>query len=109
MKLRAYDVPGMTQVAPEAQFEDRGSLEAFAGCTGELRSTHTVVSIQSPFLHDASSRILVWVVHRRGFAKRKGGRPVPRCAVDARGRACITTATADRAPPRRQAQAAPSR
>jgi hypothetical protein len=48
VNLRGYDVPGMTQVAPEGPIEDRGSWEAFVRCTGELRSTHTVVSIRSP-------------------------------------------------------------
>jgi hypothetical protein len=48
VNLRSYDVPGMTQVAPEGPVEDRGSWEAFVRCTGELRSTHTVVSIHSP-------------------------------------------------------------
>jgi hypothetical protein len=48
VNLRGYDVPGMTQVAPEGPINDRGSWEAFVRCTGELRSTHTVVSIHSP-------------------------------------------------------------
>jgi hypothetical protein len=48
VNLRGYDVPGMTQVAPEGLIDDRGSWEAFVRCTGELRSTHTVVSIHSP-------------------------------------------------------------
>jgi hypothetical protein len=48
VNLRGYDVPGMTQVTPEGPIDDRGSWEAFVRCTGELRSTHTVVSIHSP-------------------------------------------------------------
>ena len=48
VNLRGYDVPEMTQVAPEGPIEDRGSWEAFVRCTGELRSAHTVVSIHSP-------------------------------------------------------------
>ncbi len=48
VNLRGYDVPEMTQVAPEGPIDDRGSWEAFVRCTGELRSTHTVVSIHSP-------------------------------------------------------------
>jgi hypothetical protein len=48
VNLRGYDVPEMTQVVPEGPTENRGSWEAFVRCTGELRSTHTVVSIHSP-------------------------------------------------------------
>jgi hypothetical protein len=48
VNLRGYEVPGMTQVASEGPIEDRGSWEAFVGCTGELRSANTVVSIHSP-------------------------------------------------------------
>src|ERR1700722_1475734 len=48
VNLRGYDVPGMTQVTPEGPIDDRGSWEAFARCTGELHSTHIVVSIHSP-------------------------------------------------------------
>jgi hypothetical protein len=48
VNLRGYDVPGMTQVAPEGPIDDRGSWEAFARCTGEPRSTHSVMTIQSP-------------------------------------------------------------
>jgi hypothetical protein len=48
VNLRGYDVPGMTQVAPEDPVEDRGDWKAFVGCTGELGSTHTVATIHSP-------------------------------------------------------------
>jgi hypothetical protein len=48
VNLRGYDVPGMTQVAPEDPADDRGYWEAFARCTGEPRSVHTVVTIHSP-------------------------------------------------------------
>jgi hypothetical protein len=48
VNLRGYDVPEMTQVAPEGPAEDRGSWEAFVRCTGELHSTHPPVSIHSP-------------------------------------------------------------
>jgi len=48
VNLRDYDVPGMTQVAPEGPIDDRSSWEAFARCTGELHSTYPAVSIHSP-------------------------------------------------------------
>jgi hypothetical protein len=48
VNLRGYDVPGMTQVAPEGPAEDRGYQETFARCTGEPRATHAVVTIHSP-------------------------------------------------------------
>jgi hypothetical protein len=48
VNLRGYDVPGMTEVAPEGPAEDRGYWETFARCTGELRSAHVVVTIHSP-------------------------------------------------------------
>jgi hypothetical protein len=48
VNLRGYDVPGMAQVAPEAPSEDRGYLGAFVRCTGELRSTQSVMAIHSP-------------------------------------------------------------
>ncbi len=54
VNLRGYDVPGMTQVAPEGPTEDGGYWEAFARCAGALRSTHTVVTIHSPtFIYHA--------------------------------------------------------
>ena len=48
VNLRGYDVPGMTQVAPEGPTEDRGYWETFARCTSEPRATHAVVTIHSP-------------------------------------------------------------
>ncbi len=48
VNLRGYDVPGMTQVAPEGPIDDRGSWETFARCTGEPRATHAVLTIHSP-------------------------------------------------------------
>jgi hypothetical protein len=48
VNLRGYEVPGMTQVAPEGPTGGRGYWEAFARCTGELRSAYTVVTIHSP-------------------------------------------------------------
>jgi hypothetical protein len=48
VNLRGYDVPGMTEVAPEGPTDNRGDGETFARCIGELSSTHTVVSIHSP-------------------------------------------------------------
>jgi hypothetical protein len=91
VNLRGYDVPGMTQVAPEGPIDDRGSWEAFAGCTGELRSTHTVVSIHSPIFtyghrfrfQSAFSTVAVLP------SERTAGRYVAVLA-SARARACIT-------------------
>jgi hypothetical protein len=48
VNLRGYDVPGMTQVAPEAPSGDRGYWGAFVRCTGKLRSTQSVMAIHSP-------------------------------------------------------------
>ncbi len=79
VNLRGYDVPGMTQVAPEGPTEDGGDWETFARCNGELRSVHTVVTIHSPtFRYRDRLEDPVGVLHRRGIAKRTGRRPVPR-------------------------------
>jgi hypothetical protein len=48
VNLRGYLLPGMTAVAREAPTKDRGGWEAFVGCTGELRSTRSVVAVHSP-------------------------------------------------------------
>jgi hypothetical protein len=48
VNLRGYDLPGMTQVAPEGPTGGRGYWEAFARCTGEPRFAHIVATIQSP-------------------------------------------------------------
>ena len=48
VNLRGYDVPGMTQLAPEGPAEERDYLDAFDRCAGGLRSAHAVVVIHSP-------------------------------------------------------------
>ncbi len=76
VNLRGYDVPGMTQVAPEGPIEDGGDWETFARCTGEPRATHTVVTIHSPTfryrgrLEDQSVYSTVAVLPSEGDADR---------------------------------------
>jgi len=48
VNLRGYDVPEMTPVTREGTTENLGYWDAFVRCTGERRSTHAVVAIQSP-------------------------------------------------------------
>lgn len=48
VNLRGYDVPEMTPVTRESTTENPGYWDAFVRCTGERRSTHVVVAIQSP-------------------------------------------------------------
>ncbi len=48
VNLRGYDLPGATPLEPEGPTQNRGYWEAFARCTGELRSTHPVATIHSP-------------------------------------------------------------
>jgi len=91
VNLRGYDVPEMTQVAPEGPIEDRGSWEAFVRCTGELRSTHTFVSIHSPIftyghrLRFQSAYSTVAVLPSERAADRYVA-----VLASARARACIT-------------------
>jgi hypothetical protein len=48
VNLRGYDVPGMTQVAPEGPAEDRGYWETFARCVGAPRFTPAMPAMHSP-------------------------------------------------------------
>ncbi len=91
VNLRGYDVRGMTQVAPEGPIDDRGSWEAFVRCTGELRSTHTVVSIHSP-IFTYSDRLRYQAVYST-VAVLPSERAADRylaVLASARARACIT-------------------
>jgi len=91
VNLRGYDVPGMTQVTPEGPTDDPGYWEAFGRCTGELRSTHTVVSIHSPIfiyrdrLRYRSAYSSVAVLPSEKVADRYVA-----VLASARARACIT-------------------
>ncbi len=91
VNLRGYDVPGMTQVAPEGPTEDGGDWETFARCNGELRSVHTVVTIHSPTfryrdrLEDQSVYSTVAVLPSERAADRYLA-----VLTSARGRTCIT-------------------
>jgi hypothetical protein len=48
VNLRAYDLPGSRQLAPEATGNDRRYWEAFARCSGAPRFTPAVATIHSP-------------------------------------------------------------
>ncbi len=91
VNLRGYDVPGMTQVAPEGPTEDRGYWETFARCTGEPRATHAVVTIHSPtFIY--SGRLEYQSVYS-AVAVLPSERAADRylaVLASARGRTCIT-------------------
>jgi hypothetical protein len=90
VNLRGYDVPGMTQVAPEGPTDDRGYWEAFARCTGE-RATHAVVTTHSPtFVY---SRRLEYQSVYSAVAVLPSERAADRylaVLASGRGRACIT-------------------
>jgi hypothetical protein len=91
VNLRGYDVPDMTQVVPEGRIDARGNWEAFVRCTGELRSTHTLVSIHSPIftyghrLRFQSAYSTVAVLPSERAADRYVA-----VLASARARACIT-------------------
>jgi len=91
VNLRGYDVPEMTQVAPEGPIDDRGSWEAFARCTGELRSTHTVVSIHSPiFTYSHRLRFQSAFSSVAVLPSEKAADRYVTVLASARPRACIT-------------------
>jgi hypothetical protein len=48
VNVRSYDLPESVTVAGEGPTHDRGYWEAFARCSGRLRSMHAVVAIHSP-------------------------------------------------------------
>jgi hypothetical protein len=91
VNLRGYDVPEMTQVAPEGPIDDRGSWEAFVRCTGELRSTHIFVSIHSPiFTYGHRLRFQSAYSSVAVLPSERGADRYVAVLASARARACIT-------------------
>jgi hypothetical protein len=91
VNLRGYDVPGMTQVAPEGSTGGHGYWEAFTRCTSEPRAAHAVLTVHSPtFLY--SGRLEYESVYSAVAilpSERAANRYLAVLA-SARGRTCIT-------------------
>jgi hypothetical protein len=54
VNLPGYDVPGMSQVAPEGPVDDRGYWEAFARCAGAPIDAHSILARHSRVFSYAS-------------------------------------------------------